>query len=304
MTGEAEQYRSAIAGFGRIPFRAYVTLTKPRIIELLLVTTVPTMFVASARLPSVQLVVCTVVGGTLAAGGANVLNMVYDRDIDAKMERTKDRPLVTGEVTPRTAVGFAVALEIVAFVVLWSTVNLLSAALALAAVVFYFGVYTMWLKRSTPQNIVIGGAAGAVPVLVGWSAVTDRLTIAPLLLFFIIFLWTPPHFWALAVRYRDDYRAAEVPMLPAVADLSTVTRRIVLYVVAVVALSLCLPAVVNVGFIYIVVTAVAGLCFLGYSLALIRKPTPARAMRLFGFSITYLALVFVSMGVDAIVRHP
>ena len=304
MAGEAQQYRPAVVGFGRIPFRAYVTLTKPRIIELLLVTTVPTMFVASARLPSVRLVICTVVGGTLAAGGANVLNMVYDRDIDAKMERTKNRPLVTGEVTPRAALGFALALEIFAFGVLWSTVNLLSAVLALAAVVFYFGVYTIWLKRSTPQNIVIGGAAGAVPVLVGWTAVTDRLTIAPLLLFFIIFLWTPPHFWALAVRYRDDYRAAEVPMLPAVAELSTVTRRILFYVVAVVALSLCLPAVVNVGLIYIVVTAVAGLCFLGYSVALVRQPTPARAMRLFGFSITYLALVFVSMGVDAIVRHP
>jgi heme o synthase len=304
MPGEAQQYRPAVASFGRIPFRAYVTLTKPRIIELLLVTTVPTMFVASTRLPSVQLVICTVFGGTLAAGGANVLNMVYDRDIDAKMERTKNRPLVTGEVTPRAAVTLAVALEIFAFVTLWSTVNLLSAVLALAAVVFYFGVYTIWLKRATPQNIVIGGAAGAVPVLVGWSAVTDRLTIAPLLLFFIIFLWTPPHFWALAVRYRDDYRAAEVPMLPAVAELSMVTRRIVLYVVAVVALSLCIPAVVNVGLIYIVVTAVAGLCFLGYSVALIRQPTPGRAMRLFGFSITYLALVFVSMGVDAIVRHP
>ncbi len=284
--------------------RAYVALTKPRIIELLLVTTLPTMFVAAHRLPSAWLVVAVLVGGSLAAGGANALNMVYDRDIDARMERTRHRPLVTGEVTPAAATVFAVTLEVAAFGILWGAANLLAAVLAVGATAFYMLVYTMWLKRSTSQNIVIGGAAGAVPVLVGWSAVTGRLGWAPLLLFGIVFLWTPPHFWALAVRYRDDYRAADVPMLPSVRRLEVVTFQIVVYTVAVVALSLCLPLVANVGAVYLVAAGAAGAAFIGSAINLRRDSTPRRAMRLFGFSITYLTVVFVAMGVDAVVHHP
>ena len=187
---------------------------KLRIVELLLVTTVPTMIVAEGGLPSLWLIFATVFGGTLAAGGAHAFNMYIDRDIDALMERTKDRPLVTGEVTPRQALAFAFGIESVAFLRLWGTVNLLSACLAVSATLFYVFVYSLWLKRNSTANIVIGGAAGAVPVLVGWSAVTNTLDWPPVVLFAIIFYWTPPHFWALAIRYRDDYQAADVPMLP------------------------------------------------------------------------------------------
>lgn len=284
--------------------RAYVALTKPRIIELLLVTTIPTMFVAARRLPSAGLIVLTVLGGTLAAGGANTLNMVYDRDIDAVMERTKGRPLVTGAVSPAEAIVFAIALEAGSFLLLWSTVNLLSAVLAVSATAFYVGVYTMLLKRHSSQNIVIGGAAGAVPVLVGWSAVTDHLGVAPLLMFGIIFLWTPPHFWALAVRYRDDYRSANVPMLPAIADMGKVVRQIIAYTVALVALTLVLGPVAHLGPVYLGIAAVLGATFLWRVIRLRADPSPKRAMRLFGFSISYLTLLFLAMGVDAVVRHP
>ena len=180
----------------------------------------------------------TVLGGTLAAGGANAINMYVDRDIDALMERTRNRPLVTGELTPRAALTFALALEVAAFALLWSTVNLLSAVLAVSACLFYVFVYTLWLKRTSKQNIVIGGAAGAVPTLIGWTAVTDSLAWAPVVLFAVIFFWTPPHFWALAIRYRDDYSAASVPMLPSVADDDTVGTQIVLYTLVVWALTL------------------------------------------------------------------
>src|SRR5919206_4215531 len=201
---------------GRSKLAAYVALTKPRIIELLLVTTVPAMIVAERGMPATWLILATLVGGTLAAGGANATNMVIDRDIDKVMRRTRKRPLVTGEITPRNALIFAVALEVAAAAWLAVVVNPLSAVLALSATLFYVFVYTLWLKRTSTQNIVIGGAAGAVPVLVGWSAVTGSLGVAPLVLFSIIFYWTPPHFWALAIRYREDYANAEVPMLPVV----------------------------------------------------------------------------------------
>jgi heme o synthase len=279
----------------------YVALTKPRIIELLLITTVPSMFVAARAVPSLRLMVLTLAGGTLAAGGANAMNMVYDRDIDALMERTKNRPLVTGVISPPAATIFAATLELAAFALLWTTVNPLSAVLAISATAFYMGVYTMWLKRSSPSNIVIGGAAGAVPVLVGWSAVTGSLGVAPFLMFGIIFLWTPPHFWALAVRYRDDYSNAKVPMLPSVTDLGTVTRRIVGYVVAVWALSIVLAPMAHLGWLYVVTAFVLGAVFAAYALSLLRDPTPRRAMRLFGYSITYLTVLFVSMGIDAVV---
>ncbi|MGD0944123.1 MAG: heme o synthase [Acidimicrobiales bacterium] len=283
--------------------KAYVALTKPRIIELLLITTVPTMFVAAKGVPAIRLIVLTVLGGALAAGGANAMNMVYDRDIDAMMERTKHRPLVTGVISPRAAVAFAFLLEAAAFSLLASTVNLLSAVLAVSATAFYVGVYTMWLKRSSPQNIVIGGAAGAVPVLVGWSAVTGRLSLVPFLMFGLIFLWTPPHFWALAVRYRDDYSAARVPMLPSIADMAKVTRQILCYTIALVALSFVLVPVAHLGLIYAAAAVVFGVAFVLYAVGLWRDPRPGRAMKLFGFSITYLTGVFVAMGVDAI-AHP
>ena len=222
----------------RLPFRArvgaYVALTKPRIIELLLITTLPTMIVAQRGLPPVWLMVATLLGGALAAGGANAINMVVDRDIDKLMHRTRKRPLVTGVITPRNALIFAIALEVVAFVELWAWVNLLSAALAVSATLFYVFVYTLWLKRTSSQNIVIGGAAGAVPVLVGWAAVTDSLSWTPVVLFAIIFVWTPPHFWALAVKYKDDYQAASVPMLPAVATFKRTAREILFYSVVLV----------------------------------------------------------------------
>jgi protoheme IX farnesyltransferase len=281
---------------------SYVTLTKPRIIELLLVTTVPTMFVAARHVPSLRLMALTVAGGALAAGGANALNMVYDRDIDALMERTKSRPLVTGAISPRAATVFAVTLEVAAFVLLWSTVNALSAILAVSATAFYIGIYTMWLKRSSPQNIVIGGAAGAVPVLVGWSAVTGHLGLAPFVMFAIIFLWTPPHFWALAVRYRDDYANAHVPMLPSIAALPTVTRRILAYVLILWMSSLLLAPAAHLNLGYAVPALVLGGLFFGYAWALRRDPSPRRAMKLFGFSITYLTALFIAMGADAVIR--
>lgn len=284
--------------------RAYVALTKPRIIELLLVTTVPTMFVAARHLPSFGLILLTLAGGTLAAGGANAFNMVYDRDIDAVMDRTKNRPLVTGKMSPASALVFALTLEAGAFALLALTVNLLSAVLAVSATAFYVFIYTMWLKRNSVQNIVIGGAAGAVPVLVGWSAVTDHLSLAPFVLFGVIFLWTPPHFWALAVRYREDYATAKIPMLPVVADISKVVREIIAYTIATVALSLTLGPIAHLNWGYNISAFVLGALFCWKALSLRSNPDAQHAMRLFGYSISYLTLLFVAMGIDAIVQHP
>lgn len=281
---------------------AYVALTKPRIIELLLVTTVPTMIVAAGEVPSVWLMLATVIGGTLAAGGANAINMYVDRDIDALMERTKGRPLVTGAVSPRAALTFALTLEAVAFVWLWALVNLLSAVLALSATAFYVFVYTLWLKRTSSQNIVIGGAAGAVPVLVGWSAVTGTLAWAPWVLFAVVFFWTPPHFWALAIKYRDDYTRAEVPMLPSVATDRHVGTRIVAYSVVVVGLTLAFGPLADLGVLYLAAAVVAGAVFIGLSVQLLIRPTAAVAMRLFSYSITYLTVLFAAMALDVVVR--
>ncbi|MGH8922965.1 MAG: heme o synthase, partial [Actinomycetes bacterium] len=253
---------------------AYVALTKPRIIELLLITTVPTMVLAEGGWPALGLIGVTLAGGTAAAAGANVLNMYVDRDIDAVMHRTQRRPLVTGAIAPRDALVFAAVLEAAAFALLWWGANLLSAALALAATVFYVGVYTIWLKRTSTQNIVIGGAAGAVPVLVGWTAVTGSLAWPPAVLFVVIFLWTPPHFWALAIRYADEYRAAGVPMLPAVLPPRDVARRMVCYTVALVASTLILAPVAELGWVYTSVAIVLGAGFLVATVALARRPTP------------------------------
>jgi protoheme IX farnesyltransferase len=282
--------------------RSYVALTKPRIIELLLVTTLPTMFVARRGVPSVWLMVATLAGGALAAGGANAINMVVDRDIDKLMHRTRNRPLVTGAMTPRAALVFALALEVVAFAELWTWVNLLSAVLAVSATAFYVFVYTLWLKRISTQNIVIGGAAGAVPVLVGWAAVTDSLGWAPVVLFAVIFIWTPPHFWALAIRYRDDYETAGVPMLPVVATLKRTARQILVYTVLLVAVTLVFAAVGHMGVLYVVSAAVLGAVFLVYAVRLRQLATPRAAMRLFQYSITYLTLLFAAMAGDVLVR--
>ncbi len=277
---------------------AYVALTKPRIIELLLVTTVPTMVVADRGLPPGWLVFNTVAGGALAAGGANAFNMYFDRDIDRLMVRTRNRPIVTGAVSSRNALVFATALEILAFAWLWVLVNLLSAALAVGACAFYVIVYTLWLKRRSPQNIVIGGAAGAVPVLVGWAAVRGSLDWAPLVLFGIIFYWTPPHFWALAIRYRDDYAAASVPMLPAVVQPRKVASRILVYTLLLWGLSILFSPVAGMGSVYLVAAVVLGAVFTWYAVNLLRTATPAQAMRLFGWSITYITLLFGAMALD------
>ena len=279
----------------------FVALTKPRIIELLLVTTVPTMFVARQGVPSVWLMVATVLGGTLAAGGANAVNMVVDRDIDSLMERTRERPLVTGVMTPRAALVFAVTLEVAAFAWFLATVNLLSAVLAVSATFFYVFVYTLWLKRTSTQNIVIGGAAGAVPVLVGWSAVTNSLAWAPVVLFLVMFFWTPPHFWALAIKYRDDYAAAGVPMLPAVASLEETASRIILYTVILVALSVVFAPVAGMGLLYLVSALVLGAVFGAFALAVRRDPGERTAMRLFTYSITYITLLFGAITLDVVV---
>ncbi|HTZ09848.1 MAG TPA: heme o synthase [Acidimicrobiales bacterium] len=292
--------RGLRAGGDRV--RAYVALTKPRIIELLLVTTLPTMLVARRGVPSVALMVATLAGGTLAAGGANAFNMVLDRDIDRVMHRTRNRPLVTGEMTPLAATVFATVLEAAAFVELWGAVNLLSAVLAVSATAFYVVVYTLLLKRSSSQNIVIGGAAGAVPVLVGWAAVTDRLGWAPLVLFAVIVIWTPPHFWALAIRYRDDYAAAHVPMLPVVSTFRRTARQILLYTAALVALTVLFAPVGHMGPVYLVSAGVLGALFLLFAWRLLREQSTRAAMALFRYSITYLTLLFVAMAADALVR--
>jgi protoheme IX farnesyltransferase len=283
-----------------------VALTKPRIIELLLVTTVPPMIVANRGMPSLLLIINTVVGGALAAGGANAFNMYIDRDIDAVMNRTKGRPLVTGEVSPPEALAFAVAVETLAFIWLAAFVNLLSAVLALAACAFYVLVYTIWLKRTSTQNIVIGGAAGAVPVLIGWSSVTNTVGLAAIVLFAVIFFWTPPHFWALAIKYEDDYSAADVPMLPVVAGHRAAVRQIIAYSVVVWALTLVFWYVADMGWIYLTVAMVLGVAFTGGAVRLLgltdREQQKKQSIRYFAFSITHLTVLFAAMAVDQLVR--
>src|SRR5215210_3248663 len=282
---------------------AYVALTKPRIIELLLVTTVPAMIVAERGMPATWLILATLVGGTLAAGGANATNMVIDRDIDKLMHRTRKRPLVTGEITPRNALIFAVGLEVAAAAWLATVVNPLSAVLALSATLFYVFVYTLWLKRTSTQNIVIGGAAGAVPVLVGWAAVTNQLALAPFVMFAIIFLWTPPHFWALAIRYKADYAAADVPMLPVVATFDETAKRIVAYTVVLWATSLAFWPAGSMGWIYLAAAVVLGGLFTWKAVQLARSHKPELAMSLFKFSITYITLLFGAMAADQLLLH-
>jgi protoheme IX farnesyltransferase len=284
--------------------KAYVALTKPRIIELLLVTTVPAMMLAARGLPGVGLVVATLVGGTMAAGSANALNCYYDRDIDAIMMRTKNRPLNGSLVSPRSALVFGFVLGALSLTLLWLTTNTLSAALAATAIVFYVMVYTRLLKRRTAQNIVWGGAAGCMPVLIGWTAVTGRLAWAPVVLFLIVFLWTPPHFWALAMQFKSDYAAARVPMLPVVATEEVVTAKIVVYSWAMVAASLVLWPVARTGPVYAVAAAALGAGFLREAYALkrrVRQGRPAQSGRLFHLSISYLSVLFLLVAVENLV---
>jgi protoheme IX farnesyltransferase len=290
-----------ISGGSRV--RGFVALTKPRIVELLLVTTLPTMVVAARGLPRWQLVLATLAGGTLAAGGANAINMVVDRDIDAVMHRTRKRPLVTGIVSAPEALVFAVALEVMAFGLLWSAVNLLSALLAVSATLFYVFVYTLWLKRTSRQNIVIGGAAGAVPVLVGWAAVRDSVGWAPVVLFALMFVWTPPHFWALAIRYRDDYKSVDVPMMPVVTSLRRTAAQILAYTVLVAVVSLVFGWTAGMGALYWAAAVVLDAVFCALAYRLWRSPTEAKAMKLFHWSITYVTLLFAAMALDQLVLH-
>lgn len=284
--------------------RAYVALTKPRIIELLLVTTVPAMILAARGIPRLDLVVWTLLGGALAAGSANAINQVIDQDIDALMTRTRRRPLPAHRIAPEDALVFGLVLGVVAFAELALLVNLVAAFLALLAIGLYVVVYSLGLKRSTPQNIVIGGAAGALPPVIGWAAVSGDVTLPALLLFAIVFYWTPPHFWALSLRLRQDYAAAHVPMLPVVRGVAETTLQIALYGVVMVALTLTLFAVGHMGLVYLVGASVLGLLFVRQALLMWRDGTDARAVRLYRFSITYLTLLFALMALDVFVFIP
>jgi heme o synthase len=281
--------------------RAYLALTKPRIIELLLVTTVPAMVVAARGLPDPWLVAATLLGGALAAGSANTFNSYLEADIDQLMERTRRRPLPAHRVAPRHALVFGAVLGVAAFAWLAVVVNLLAAALATAAILFYVLVYTVGLKRRTEQNIVIGGAAGCMPVLVGWAAVTGEVGLPAVLMFAIVFYWTPPHFWALALEYREDYARAGVPMLPVVRGPQEAARQILLYTIVMVAVTLMFGPIGGMGIIYLVAAVGLGGGFVLLAVQLRRDPSSAHAMRLFRYSITYLGLLFAAMAVDAVV---
>jgi protoheme IX farnesyltransferase len=281
-------------------WRDYLTLTKPRIMVLLLITGAGGMIVGAGGLPSAGLALATLGGLALACGGASALNHVLDSDIDTRMARTARRPVAAGRVPPERALEFGLALSALSYVVLTSFVNVLAALLALAGNLFYVLVYTRWLKRSTPQNIVIGGAAGAVPPLVGWAAATGDLTLTALALFLIVFFWTPPHFWALALLIKRDYAEAGIPMLPVVRGERATARSIVRYSLVLVAITLLPVLGRTLGPVYLVSAAVLGLVFVGLAVALERQTTPVRARRLFSYSLAYLALLFVAMAIDPV----
>ena len=284
--------------------RDYVALTKPRVIVLLEVTAVAAMIMAARGWPRWELVAATVVGGWLAAGGANAINCWFDRDIDADMGRTRSRPLPAGRIDPAHALTFGLALALASFTLMSLTVNLLAASLTMAAFLFYVLVYTMWLKRSSMQNIVIGGAAGAIPPLVGWAAVDGRLAPTALFLFAIVFYWTPPHFWALALLIRGDYARARVPMLPVVAGDRRTRQQIVLYTVILVLVTVLPVLTRSFGAIYIAGAAVLDTAFLTDAVRTVSNPTARSARRLFYHSMIYLALLFAVMAVDRVVAGP
>jgi protoheme IX farnesyltransferase len=292
--------------------RAYIALTKPRIIELLLITTIPAMVLATRDLPGMtlpewfRLAFWTLVTGTLAAGSANAINQYLDRDIDLLMSRTRKRPLPAAQVTPENAMLFGIVLGVVSVSLMAWTVNLVAAFLTLLAIAFYVVVYTIMLKRTTPQNIVIGGAAGALPPVIGWAAVTGRVEVPAIVLFLLVFYWTPPHFWALALRIRKDYEAARVPMLPVVKGVPETTRQIALYTVVLVAISLAFAPVAGMGLVYLVAAVALGAVFLWRSWALYQQGASpegslAQSIRLYRYSISYLTLLFAAVAVDALV---
>ena len=278
--------------------RAYIQLTKPKIIVLLLITTVPAMMVADRGMPSGWLVLATILGGAVSAGGANAINCWYDRDIDGVMKRTRGRPLVTGIIEPAHALMFGVALGGGAFLFMLATTTVVAASLSLGALLFYVFVYTIWLKRRTAQNIVIGGAAGAFPPMVGWAAVTGSVSLAPLLMFAIIFLWTPPHFWALSLRLEKDYAEARIPMLPVTAGPAATRAWILGYSLALVVATLAFAFVGTLGAIYAAVAAASGTIFVWQAWQLWRNPVRTSPMSLYKYSLLYLAIVFVAMGTD------
>lgn len=280
-------------------FKTYVELMKLRIIELLLITTLPAMVLAAGEWPGWWLVFATLFGGTLSSGGANAINQVIDRDLDRVMSRTRRRPLPTNRVSPRAVVLFGIVLGLAGFLWLWATANLLAALLSTAGLVFYVVVYSMMLKRSTTQNIVIGGAAGAVPALVGWAAVTNTVALPAWIMFAIVFFWTPPHFWALAIRYRGDYERAGVPMLPVVVGEKRAMDHMVAYTVVMVGMTLLLFPTGLVGSIYLTTAVITGAGFLARTVAL--RDRPQAAMTYFSYSNVYLSIVFTAIAVDVLV---
>jgi protoheme IX farnesyltransferase len=291
---------------------AYVALTKPRVIELLLVTTAPVMILAqhsiagaTSSIPNLWLVLGTLVGGTLSAASANAFNCYIDRDIDRVMDRTKKRPLVTGELTDREALVFAWVTGVASTLWLGFLINWVAAALSIVAILYYVLVYTLLLKRRTPQNIVWGGAAGCMPVLIGWAGVTGSLSWAPVILFGIVFLWTPPHYWPLSMKYRADYQSVQVPMLAVVRGRTVVGLQVILYAWATVACSLLLVPIANMGLVYTAVALVSGAWFIYESHRLYGRAIrhgDVKPMRVFHSSITYLTLIFVAVGVDPLVH--
>ncbi|MGP5217634.1 heme o synthase [Arthrobacter rhombi] len=308
----SRQTDEPLGGFIGRKARAYVALTKPRVIELLLVTTLPTMIFAQRGFPDLVTIVATLVGGALAAGSAGAFNCYFDRDMDRLMHRTSKRPLVTGEATPREALIFSFVIGLASIAILWAGANLFTAVLGLAAILLYVVFYTLILKRRTSQNIVWGGIAGCMPVLIGWAAVTGTLAWPAIILFLIIFLWTPPHYWPLSMKYAEDYNNAHVPMLGAIAGARTVSVQVVLYAWATVACSLLLVPMGDAGIVYTVLAAVSGGWFIFESHVLYReaqrehlpRDMNRKAMKVFHISISYLTILFVGLAIDPFVGTP
>jgi heme o synthase len=280
----------------------YVTLTKPKVMSLLLFTTLASMLIAKAGLPSLRLVLATLIGGALAAGSSGAINMYLDRDIDAKMKRTARRPIPSGRMPARRALVFGLALGVGSFAIFAAFVNLLAAALASLGILYYVVIYTIWLKRSTPQNIVIGGAAGSIPPLVGWAAVTDHVGLTALLLFLVIFVWTPPHFWALSLMAKTQYAQAGIPMLPVVRGDDETKRQIIIYSIALIALTIVFVPLRVMGIVYLTCALALDAVFLYYALRVAKEGSVASERRLYSYSMVYLALLFVAMVVDRILR--
>lgn len=282
--------------------QSYVALTKPKIILMLLFTALGGLFLASSGVPDMTTTLVVLAGGTLASAGANALNQFFDRDIDEAMTRTSNRPVVSGAISPTHAVAFGIIVNLIAFIVFLYFTNLLSAALTLSATLFYVFVYTLGLKRTSHQNIVIGGAAGAIPPMVGWTAVTGSLGLAPIYLFAIVFFWTPPHFWALALMLKDDYAKANVPMLPVVLGVKETKKAILLYTILMLALTTMFYTTGAVGLIYLITSFLAGVVFITYAWRLWRQPDILSAKPLYLYSLLYIALIFLGIMLDSLIK--